>query len=40
MALDDTTVEFTLAKPTGYFPAITGLWITFPQYRAAVEEYR
>lgn len=38
-ALDDTTVEFTLAKPTGYFPAITGLWITFPQYRAAVEEF-
>jgi oligopeptide transport system substrate-binding protein len=38
-ALDDTTVEFTLNRPVGYFPAITGLWITFPQYAAAVEEY-
>ncbi len=38
-ALDDTTVEFKLKKPTGYFPAITGLWITFPQYAPAVEEH-
>ncbi len=38
-AIDDTTVEFTLSSPTGYFPAITGLWITFPQYAPAVEEF-
>lgn len=37
-AVDDTTVEFTLKSPAGYFPAITGLWVTFPQLQSAVEE--
>lgn len=36
-ALDETTVEFTLTAPAGYFPSITGLWVTFPQNQAAVE---
>lgn len=37
-ALDDTTVEFTLTEPAGYFPSITGLWVTFPQPQQAIEE--
>jgi oligopeptide transport system substrate-binding protein len=37
-ALDDTTVEFTLKAPAGYFPSITGLWVTFPQLQSAIEE--
>ena len=36
-AMDDTTVQFTLKSPAGYFPSITGLWVTFPQNQAAVE---
>lgn len=36
-AVDDTTVQFTLKQPAGFFPAITGLWITFPQNQEAVE---
>jgi oligopeptide transport system substrate-binding protein len=36
-ALDDATVEFTLKAPAGYFPSVTGLWITFPQNQEAVE---
>ena len=36
-AIDDTTVEFTLKQAAGYFPSITGLWVTFPQNQAAVE---
>jgi oligopeptide transport system substrate-binding protein len=38
-AVDDTTVEFTLTSPAAYFPSITGLWITFPQPQAAIEEW-
>ncbi|MCC9074749.1 peptide ABC transporter substrate-binding protein [Litorilinea aerophila] len=36
-AIDDTTVEFTLTAPAGYFPSITGLWVTFPQPQEAIE---
>lgn len=36
-AVDDTTVEFTLKQPAGYFPSITGLWVTFPLNQEAVE---
>ncbi len=36
-AIDDTTVEFTLSEPAGYFPSITGMWVTFPIYQEAVE---
>jgi oligopeptide transport system substrate-binding protein len=38
-AVDDTTIEFTLKEPAAYFPAITGMWITFPQPQATIEEY-
>jgi len=36
-AVDDYTVEFTLKEPAGYFPSITGMWVTFPQNQEAVE---
>ena len=39
-AVDDTTVEFTLNQPAAYFPSITGMWVTFPENQAAVEEWR
>ncbi len=38
-AIDDTTVQFTLKEPAGYFPSITGMWVTFPQPKDAIEEY-
>jgi oligopeptide transport system substrate-binding protein len=37
-ALDDTTVQFTLKEPAGYFPSISGMWVTFPQPQAIIEE--
>jgi len=36
-AIDDYTVEFTLKEAAGYFPSITGLWVTFPQNQDAIE---
>jgi oligopeptide transport system substrate-binding protein len=36
-AVDDTTVEFTLKEPAGYFPSITGMWVTFPQHQETIE---
>jgi oligopeptide transport system substrate-binding protein len=38
-AIDDTTVEFTLAVPAAYFPSIAGMWVTFPQPQAAIEQW-
>ncbi|MEJ2555304.1 MAG: peptide ABC transporter substrate-binding protein [Anaerolineae bacterium] len=38
-AVDDTTVEFTLKEPAGYFPSITGMWVTFPLPQDAIETY-
>jgi len=38
-ALDDYTVEFSLERPAGYFPAIAGLWMARPQPREAIERY-
>lgn len=38
-ALDDTTVQFTLKEPAAYFPSITGMWVTFPMPREAIEEH-
>ncbi|MCK5827337.1 peptide ABC transporter substrate-binding protein, partial [Candidatus Bipolaricaulota bacterium] len=38
-AIDDYTVEFTLAQPAGYFPSIAGMWICRPIPRFIVEEY-
>lgn len=39
-AVDDTTVEFTLTAPAAYFPSISGLWVTFPQHQAAIEQHK
>jgi oligopeptide transport system substrate-binding protein len=38
-AVDDTTVQFTLKEPAGYFPSITGMWVTFPMPQDAIETY-
>jgi ABC-type oligopeptide transport system substrate-binding subunit len=39
-AVDDTTVQFTLKEPAGYFPSIAGLWVTYPQHQATIEEQK
>jgi oligopeptide transport system substrate-binding protein len=36
-ALDDYTVEFTLAKPAGYFPSIASMWVARPVYEPALD---
>ena len=38
-AVDDVTVEFTLKSPAAYFPSVTGMWVTFPQPQAVIEQY-
>ncbi len=38
-APDDKTVVFRLKKPAAYFPSIAGMWVTFPQPRAAIEQW-
>jgi oligopeptide transport system substrate-binding protein len=38
-AVDDTTVEFTLKEPAGYFPSISAMWVTFPLPQDAIETY-
>ncbi|HZD44221.1 MAG TPA: peptide ABC transporter substrate-binding protein, partial [Methanomicrobiales archaeon] len=38
-ALDDTTVQFTLEQPAGYFPGIAGMWIARPVPQEAIDEY-
>jgi len=38
-APDDQTVVFKLVQPAAYFPSITGLWPTFPQPQAAIDEW-
>jgi oligopeptide transport system substrate-binding protein len=37
VALDNTTVQFILERPAGYFPSIMGLWVAKPVPRAWVE---
>ncbi len=39
VALDDTTVQFTLERAAGYFPAIAGMWIAKPMPQWAIEEW-
>lgn len=39
VALDDTTVQFTLESPAGYFPAIAGMWIAYPMPQWTIDEY-
>ncbi len=38
-ALDDWTVQFTLAQPAGYFPGIAGMWINRPVPRVPIEQF-
>ncbi len=38
-ALDESTVEFTLENPAGYFPAIAGMWVLRPQPQWAIDQY-
>ena len=38
-AIDDVTLEVTLAEAASYFPAIASMWIMMPQPRAAIEEH-
>ncbi len=38
-ALDESTVQFTLENPAGYFPAIAGMWVLRPQPQWAIEQY-
>lgn len=39
VALDDYTVQFTLESPAGYFPAIAGMWVAYPQPQWAIDEW-
>ncbi|MEA3408394.1 MAG: peptide ABC transporter substrate-binding protein [Chloroflexota bacterium] len=38
-ALDDYTVQFTLERPAGYFPAIAGMWVNRPVPQDTIEQY-
>jgi oligopeptide transport system substrate-binding protein len=38
-ALDDYTVQFTLVRPAGYFPAIAGMWVNRPVPKDTIDEY-
>jgi oligopeptide transport system substrate-binding protein len=38
-ALDDSTVQFTLLEPAGYFPAISGLALNRPLHRPTLDQH-
>ena len=38
-AIDDSTIEFTLENPAGYFPAIAGMWVARPVPQWTIEKY-
>ncbi|MFP3895379.1 MAG: ABC transporter substrate-binding protein [Anaerolineales bacterium] len=38
-AVDDYTVQFTLERPAGYFPAIAGMWVNRPVPQDIIEEH-
>lgn len=38
-APDERTVVFTLREPAAYFPSIAGMWVTFPQPQATIEQW-
>jgi oligopeptide transport system substrate-binding protein len=38
-ALDDLTVQFTLAAPAAYFPSIAGMWVANAQPQWAIDEW-
>jgi oligopeptide transport system substrate-binding protein len=37
VALDDTTLQFILERPAGYFPSVAGMWVAKPVPRVLVE---
>jgi oligopeptide transport system substrate-binding protein len=37
VALDASTVQFTLESPAGYFPSIAAMWVDFPQPQWLIE---
>ena len=37
MALDETTLQFVLERPAGYFPSIVGMWVAKPVPLALME---
>jgi oligopeptide transport system substrate-binding protein len=37
VAIDDTTVAFTLESPAGFFPAIAGMWVAAPVPQWTIE---
>lgn len=37
-ALDDYTVQFTLASPAAYFPSIAGMWVAYPMPQWLIED--
>lgn len=39
VALDDTTIQFTLERKAGYFPAIAGMWVAYAMPQWAIDEY-
>jgi oligopeptide transport system substrate-binding protein len=39
VALDDYTVQFTLASPAPFFPSIASMWVLKPQPQWAIEEW-
>ena len=39
VALDDTTVEFTLDSPAPFFPSIASMWVLKPQPAWAIDEW-
>lgn len=38
-ALDDYTVEVTLAQPAAFFPAVASMWVMRPMPQATIEEF-
>jgi len=39
VALDDTTLEYTLEHSAGYFPSIAGLWVAEPMPQEPIDEF-
>ena len=39
VALDDYTVQFTLERKAGYFPAIAGMWVAYAMPSWAIDEW-
>jgi oligopeptide transport system substrate-binding protein len=37
VALDESTIQFTLENPAGYFPSIASMWVTYPVPQWVIE---